>query len=265
MGTTKRKTKKPPKSVYRLALLDANGQPTAHTFDFPRVTGILDAVVAKPRLQDWYYRKGIEGLVELRKKYGEKLPKDMDSVRSLLYSEGLSPYSAKKKAADTGRSLHKMLESLAGGKRPVPDSDLGKALLSWWDSRGLSAADVVALETPLVSFRHAYAGTVDLIYRDSTGQLVLTDLKSGNYVYWTHFLQGNAYKQAWEENGGEAIGRVSVVHVNMEKVKNDEHWEEVVAPEVTFETFEHVLKIYRELPTNWKPTDIPEEQEDEDG
>ena len=266
MATSKRATKNynKPKNAYRIAVLDDAGNPTDSTYDIPRVTSVLDSVIAKPRLVDWYYRKSIEGFVELRRKYGAKLPGDVDSLRSLLYSEGLSPYSTKKAAAVKGRALHNLLESLARGDSVDPDvlSSDGKGLLAWWNARELAPENVLALERTLVSFNHRYAGTVDLIYRSpASGRVVLTDLKTGNYVYWTHFLQGEAYREAWLEDGGEAPDRVSIVHLNLEKVGGD-GWEELVAPEITFETFKHTLEIYNQLPKNWKPDDIPEENDE---
>lgn len=243
---------------YRVAMLDADGKPTQHTYQFISVTSVLDAVVAKPKLMHWYYRQGVEGMAELVRKYGGKVPNDADSIASLLSSEGLSPYSKRNKAANQGTEVHSNLEALAEGKA-VRRTKKTAALLDWWDERLLSPKHVVKCEVPLISFRYGYAGTVDLVYNDpQSGELRLCDLKTGKYVHWTHFVQGQAYAQAWVENFGPEVDRVTVLHapeaVSMDAVK----WAELSSDEVTFDTFKTILDIYRWLPDDWMPEDLDE-------
>ncbi len=80
--------------------------------------------------------------------------------------------------------------------------------------------EVVALEPSLVSERYRYGGTLDIVARVTVrlrGKvrrlLVIIDIKpsrSGN-VYAEHLLQLAAYRQLWEENGGQKIQGFFVV------------------------------------------------------
>jgi len=100
---------------YRLAVLNGAGEPTDVVFDVPSVTSILDAVLAKPALPNWYYSKALEGVEILLGKYGTKIPQDKDSLKSLLRSEKLTPIHARDTAGHRGRELHDGLEALARG------------------------------------------------------------------------------------------------------------------------------------------------------
>lgn len=249
------------KGYYNLALTGPDGQPIpGKEWHFPSVTTILDDVIAKPRLQHWYYTQTINGVVDLFSDGKRRVPTTAKSLRGVLNKEGLSPYSKRDKSAASGTSTHSLFEVLATGGE-IERSDATAGILDWWGNRGLTSEDVLATEVPLVSFKYRYAGTVDLIYRDpSTGKIVLCDLKTGANVYWTQFLQGEAYRQAWEEDGG-SVDLVSVLHC-----PPGGGFRECIAPEVTFETFRSALDIWYALPDNWRPEDLDEPaEEDEDG
>jgi hypothetical protein len=240
------------KSRYTLALLDEEGSPTDLTWAFPSVTEILDAVVAKPKLMHWYYVKALEGFGELLRRYGGKTPADFESLKSLMSTEKLSPYAARDTAADKGKDIHKDLERLALGKKVTPRPE-NQGLLNWWEDKNLSPSDVLAVERKLISFRYGYGGTVDLIYKSpATGRIVLTDMKTGTYVHWTHFVQGEAYRQAWVEEGNPPPDEVTVLHVRPELPRG---YEEKVARELTLDVFLAIKTIYDWLPNDWMPED----------
>lgn len=238
------------KGYYNLGLLGPDGQPIpGREWHFPSVTTVLDDVIAKPRLQHWYYTQTIEGVVTLFAG-GKRVPSSGKTLRGMLNSAGLSPYSKRDKAAKAGTATHTLFEVLQGGGSVVRDTATA-GILDWWDAKGLTPDDIIATEVALVSFEHRFAGTVDLIYCDpATGRTVLCDLKTGANVYWTHFLQGEAYKRAWEEEGNE-VDLVSVLHCPVGGT-----FRECIAPEVTFSTFKNVLDIWYSLPSNWKPEDL---------
>lgn len=252
---------------YTLAILDSNGNVTEHQYPFPSVTSILDAVVAKPKLMHWYYSQAILGMGELIRKYGGKLPADFQSLKQLMGQEKLSPYSKRDSAATRGTDIHKDLELLVKGSKVEPTPE-NIGVLNWWKDKGLSPEDVIACEVPLVSFKHQYAGTVDLIYKDpETGKTRLTDLKTGKYVHWTHFVQGEAYRQAYEEQGGW-VDEVTVLHTppmpedkflaaasQASGALPEKGYTEKVARDVDFSVFKAILEIYRWLPGDWMPED----------
>lgn len=250
---------------YKLAILDPKGKPTEHEYLFPSVTSVLDAVVAKPKLMHWYYAQALLGTSELLKKYGGKMPTDVKSIKELMAIEGHSPYRKRDEAASRGTDVHSDLETLcAGGEITVTPGNIG--VVNWWNDKGLTPSDIIAAEVPLISFKYRYAGTVDLIYKDpATGKTRLTDLKTGKYVHWTHFVQGEAYRQAYEEAGGW-VDEVTVLHTPpmpndqflaaaQQAADGNRGYEEKVSREVTFETFEQILGIYNWLPDDWMPED----------
>jgi len=225
---------------YRIAVLNADGDPTDNIFEVPSVTSILDAVLAKPALPNWYYSIALKGVSELLTKYGPKLPSDPDSLKTLLRNEHLTPLHIRDAAGERGRDLHDSLEVMAAGKSPGDDPRLAP-LVSWWERAGLTSSHIKATEEVLVSFKHGFAGTLDLVYVDpATDAVTLADLKTGSGVYWSHFLQLAAYKLAWEEDRrNPRIDRSVVLHLNDSvglAVKED--------PTVTTDDFLNVLSIY---------------------
>lgn len=254
--------------VYTMCILDHKGNPTDYTYEFPSVTSILDAVVAKPKLMHWYYSSALQGMGELIGKYGGKLPQDFTSLKQLMAQEGHSPYSKRDSAASRGNDIHADLEALAKGETIVGTAE-NRALVNWWRDKGLTPADVLETEVPLVSFKYRYAGTVDLIYRDpATGKIHLCDLKTGKHIQWTYFVQGEAYRQAYVEAGGH-VDEVTVLHTppmpsdpivsaaqQAEGSSPVRGWTEKVARDIDFSCFEAILNIYNWLPADWMPDDL---------
>src|SRR5215210_6744886 len=98
---------------YRIGLLDSNGQPTGVTWDFPRVTSILDAVIAKPKLLGWYYSVTVDGVEELFKRYGPMgVPQTATEIKKVLRSNRLTPWHSRDSAGSAGTDLHKKFEGL---------------------------------------------------------------------------------------------------------------------------------------------------------
>lgn len=194
-------------SRYTLTLTGPDG--AALERSVPSVTEMIDAVLAKNGLPDWYYKKAVEGFSYLIKKYDHVLPNDIKSLHSLMKSEGLSPYSVRDEAAAVGTKIHKDVEALSHGKRPQNFPNL----VEWWKEIGFRAKDVVAAETLLYSGRYGFAGTADLIFRyPGESEVVLADVKSGS-LRGSHHLQVELYRWAWEEAGGVPIDRMQLIRV----------------------------------------------------
>ena len=185
--------------------------PDGNTFErkVPSVTEIIDAVLAKNGLPDWYYKQAIAGMSILIKKYDHVLPNDIKSLHSLMKTEGLSPYAIRDEAANIGTKIHSSVEALAKGRRPKDYP----VLTEWWKSRGFRAPHILAAEAMLYSGRWNYAGTVDLIYRDpETDVVVLADIKTGA-LRDSHHVQLELYRWAWEEMGGTPIESMELIRV----------------------------------------------------
>lgn len=240
-------------SHYRLAVLDADGNATDNVYEFPSVTSILDSVLAKPALLRWYYSEAISGVSVLQSKYGQALPGDAASIKQLLKDEGLTPWSKRDTAAEHGRGVHDVLESLAKGGRPKRDAD-NAGVIDWWKDNKLTKSRILAAEDVLVSFTHRYAGTMDLVYRDLSAGVVLSDLKTSGGIYHSHLLQVAAYKLAWEEQGNEPIDRVDILHVP--KKRPDSYSVFTFSESDIAEaerTWLSVLRVYNGLPKKFKP------------
>ena len=247
------------KPYYTLAVLDQDGKPTKNTYKLYSVTSIIGKVIAAPALYGWYYKVAVDGFSQLVTKYGGSVPGDIESIKSLMATEGLSPYKVRDVAGARGTAVHTDLENLCKGK-VVKQTEANEGLLRWWETRNLTKNDILASELFLMSPKLGYAGTLDVVYVDPTdGATVLADLKTG-YVSWTAFVQNNAYKDLADEQelfGG--IDRVSVIHVRpVSEGKLMYGWEELVADTVTTETWRHILAIFNTLPVS-----IKEYQEDE--
>jgi hypothetical protein len=166
-----------PKEGYRLA----DGTPA------PGVTTILE-ILAKPALLHWAYEQG---------RLAER-----GVIQSL--------YERRDAAAETGTVVHDMAEAYERGQVPeacleglTPEQSSRAqsgflAFLEWRQSSGLKAIET---ETPLVSERYRYGGTLDVVYRDlRTNGTVLGDYKTGKAIYAETWLQLAAYALLYEEH-----------------------------------------------------------------
>jgi hypothetical protein len=73
---------------------------------------------------------------------------------------------------------------------------------------------VIASELKLPHYRRGYMGTADLLWRDNTGLVHCTDLKSrkaDSACYDSDFIQGDGYATAIVETLGHAVDVVDVL------------------------------------------------------
>lgn len=241
-----------------ISIFDHEGNPTPYVGTIPgkflSVTSVIDAI-EKPALRDWYYKQGIQGMSTLLEKYGDKCPRDFESLISLLKTQKLGPYYTRNTAAKRGTDIHSTFEKLLKGEDiDVDDDNMG--LVSWWSQRGLTPDDIIASEVPLISMKYQVAGTVDVIYRDpETDKTVCCDLKTGKTVQPTMFVQGEAYKMMVPETPwvDAQVDKVTVLHVRPPEEVPD-GWKEWSYPDITEASFLAALELYRSLPHKyWSP------------
>lgn len=117
-----------------------------------------------------------------------------------------SLYEERDKAAEAGSIAHDMIESFILG-RPQPVVIAESAILAkasnafaqfgeWHEQ---SRIEIIETETPYVSEKHQFGGTIDALGRDTRGRLVLVDWKTSNAVYQDYLLQLAAYALLLEE------------------------------------------------------------------
>jgi len=191
----------------------------------PSVTTVIGATFAKPALTAWANRLGMQGMDSER--YRDERAGEGSVMHALIHAHlrreeaDLSPFSPTARAG--GR---------VGFLRWRRD---------WLDHQVLSP---IASEHSLVSERHQYGGTPDLIAGVS-GRVELLDWKTSKRVYVEHLVQAAAYAaMAWEH--GHQVRAVRVVAVSTEA---DGAMHEVVMPvEDTrpyFAAFLAALRLYR--------------------
>jgi len=198
--------------------------------DFPSVTSIT-GIVNKPRLPDWYKRKGIEKAISLMaeptminecqsvanekndraKKHNAKQPKvrwnDQHTWQTIFYDKAKSgPQDAMDIATGFGNDSHDLIQSLACEDMGRPEPNVARGMVSVAQTpiaEGFEAwlrdSDIEIVASELMVFHPAYryAGTIDLVgvrKRDPLGMVVI-DLKTGG-VFDEAAMQISAYAEA---------------------------------------------------------------------
>ena len=230
------------------------------------VTSIISATLAKPALVWWAYATTVEaisGMVAAHLEADEGHPdiitdildtlSDADELGAYLKENRLRPEDQRDEAASRGSEAHDFLKLLSKSgmveltqadkvaQRSLRDDPEGyrKGLSDWWMTRKPRPE---ASEKMLISLKHQYAGTVDLVYWDANDMLVLMDLKTrkeGGKAYDSDYIQVGAYVMAWNETHREQINRGTVLIV-----QPNGKWEETVSPFAN-EVFLDLVSVYR--------------------
>lgn len=135
-----------------------------------------------------------------------------------------APTEARNSAALRGTKLHALATGLiAGDEVPVPDESASLVetylrFLDEWDPAP------VAVEAPVVSYRHGYAGTLDLIADVPVYGRGLMDIKtsrSGVYGDVALQLAGYRYADTYQDNDGTEHGMPAVDFTAVVWVRED--------------------------------------------
>jgi len=165
----------------------------------PSVSTVL-RVIAKPNLVAWARRTALETVREL-------LEEGLSIEVALALAE-VEPERQRDAAAQRGGLAHDAIAcALMGKPYPLEWEPWVKAALSFLADYGLR---LVAAEQVLVSKRHGFAGTCDLITCGADGVLTLVDWKTGG-IWPEAALQLGAYAIALEEMTGRPVGEAYVV------------------------------------------------------
>ena len=167
---------------------DADGKP------YISVTQIL-SVISKPALLYWATKEVYRAMV-------------VDP--SLSEKDALAaPYRSSKTAMGRGTTVHSIVEAYKHTKKylenvPEDFKPYAQAFYTWFEDNDV---EMVENEKTVVSKKYGYAGTLDLVVKfKKNGRTLIADVKTGKDIYDEVFLQLSAYKQAYEENGGEEVG-----------------------------------------------------------
>lgn len=121
--------------------------------------------------------------------------------------DGIDYRVARDAAANAGTIAHAMVECDIKGQ-PFDRTPWTADLLERADSafeayqqwRKQSRLEPIASELALVSEVHRFGGTIDLVFRDSGGRVMMADLKTSNALYYDHLVQVAAYSLLWDEH-----------------------------------------------------------------
>jgi len=164
----------------------------------PSVTTIIDGQLGwnKRPLMGWVRRMAMEG-------------EDPDKIRD--------------KSGDIGTLAHYMIECYLLGRDPELDeyskNSIGMATNAlnafelWWKDSGL---EFESAELKLVSEKHRFGGTIDMVARDEDGKMVLIDFKTSNGVYDEHLIQVSAYGRLFEEMREEKVSDTFILQLSKE-------------------------------------------------
>lgn len=154
------------------------------------VTQVL-RVIDRPALRYWF---------------GQQVYRAFVKDPTLSEKDALSaPYRQSDKAKSRGSTVHSIVEAYkktGAVIEDIPEEFRGyaEAFYSWIKD---NSVEVISQEKTVISKKHGYAGTLDLIVSISDSGTWLIDVKTGKGIYPESWLQLSAYKEALEEEGGK--------------------------------------------------------------
>jgi len=122
------------------------------------------------------------------------------------------------RAAESGSRVHDACERLMSGEElfwddKVYSTEEWQGILKFHNFYTRFVNNVQAVEVSTFSDEYKYAGTIDLICTIGEEKFLI-DLKFGNAVYTTYFLQLAAYRNSWnEQNPDHEIDKMGVLHL----------------------------------------------------
>lgn len=181
------------------------------------ITGLLN----KPHLVKWANNLGLEG------------------IDSSKYTD---------EAAAVGTLAHEMVQAHLQGFEvdtamysPIQVDLASNAVLSFLEWQSRHKIEPIICETPMVSSKLRFGGTVDC-YCLLDGVPTLLDFKTGKAIYDEYFVQVSAYKELLLE-AGHPVERVQILRIGRDET---EGFEERAITDTTkyFNIFANLLDIY---------------------
>ncbi len=174
--------------------------------------------LASPALENWKLSNQINAI----KKQMELENIPLDKIDKIIINAKASAKMQNDNILSVGSIVHKLVEKWLKGEKIVQPEDKVIAncfnkFKTFWNKNKLK---VVESEKILYSER-GYCGTLDLIAKDSKGNIWLIDVKTSKGIFLTMLLQLHGYKLAYEEQTGKKIDKLFIVRLP----KTDEDFE----------------------------------------
>jgi hypothetical protein len=214
---------------------------------YPSVTTILGAI-SKPALVNWAANQERTLVLAAAADLNDELSALETAVVPMSRSVYLSTLDAKcgqqrahakllEKAGDIGTQAHALVEAWCRARLGVTDApkapdacDEARRAFAAFEAWAVSVdLQPILIEERIVSRRHGYAGTVDLLALVK-GVTTVVDFKTGKSIYGEAHLQNVAYQVAVEEMG-LAIPDAGLI-VRLPKAASDPDFEVAEVPSV---------------------------------
>jgi len=210
----------------------------------PSVTTIMGKAIRKEGLEWWK-----DGMIRsgLKSHMGETIDDDLiKDVTGKARREG-------KKAADLGSELHSLVDHILKGMEPDSISpQLEPAINGFIEFQNAQPWTFLESETAVFfQGQTTYAGTVDALFENPNGTLVVVDLKSGD-IYPEAKMQVSAYARAITAmtglpTTGMVVSTANTKDENGDKVFSGEINAVEVRPELWLPGFDGACYVYEAL------------------
>lgn len=238
--------------AYRIAVVNTRGKVIEELPGFPSVTTIIgDTDGSKTDiLLRWGLNVNTEGVSQLLEKGSIKTGSSAKTIKHYLKRFGLDNFGVRDESAERGTHVHECAEKLLLGTADYDDvleSTPAKwrgyvdAVIAWHKQYRNSP---IGIERVMVSTRHCYAGTVDLIDQTADGKVRVCDFKTSSRIYDTHFIQGDAYALAWVEMCERRGNPMTVDEVVVIRFASDGSYEEKGVPPEGGRVFLKMLALF---------------------
>lgn len=119
------------------------------------------------------------------------------------YYAGLPSFEAgeaiKEKSAEEGTLIHNAIETILKKEKPdIPDS-IKPAMTAFYDFYSRHEITAHKVEERIISAKHHYSGTLDVL-AEINGRLGVLDIKTSQSIYRDYNIQTSAYIEALKEN-----------------------------------------------------------------
>ena len=185
------------------------------------VLGYLSA----PALENWKRAQLTNAVKESMEQ--EEIPPD--TIDRVLINAKANVNKRQDNTLSIGKVVHELVEKwLKKEKFTLPKNEIHlnclKKFQKFWKKNKLKL-----MESEKILYSElGFAGTLDIIAKDSKGNLWLIDIKTSSGFFLTHIYQLHGYKYAYEEQTGKKINKMYIVRLP----KSDDNFE---AREFTFQ------------------------------
>lgn len=183
----------------------------------PSVTEIIKP--QNDRLMQWAVNRGVGFVRDWLSEYEPEVLGKM--VGESVIEDAVRTHSKMRQdAADVGKKFHSWVESHVGSlmgfeAESVEESqDIQHLVRAYkrWESEIGTSLEYVAAERRILSVKHGYAGTLDILAKIDN-ELWLLDVKTSKKLYPEFRMQTAAYAKAFEEETGVPIAKRAVILV----------------------------------------------------